>query len=171
MKTCITCGINESPKWRKSICNKCYMHEYMKEYKKTHDWKKYSNKYKKQYQDGSDEYKQLRKIKTHIYEEFRGKFITRRMSLGRSKAKSRGLEWLITIEEYHILILQPCHYCNNELGDPVEKGIGLDRIDNSKGYTIDNVLSCCAVCNVIRSDKLSKEEMEAVAKLIISMRK
>ena len=28
---------------------------------------------------------------------------------------------------------------------------GLDRVDNEKGYSIDNVVTCCEQCNVAKS--------------------
>ena len=52
-----------------------------------------------------------------------------------------------------------CHYCGVEPekisqssnknkpynGDYIYNGI--DRIDNNKGYTMDNVVPCCEICN------------------------
>ena len=37
---------------------------------------------------------------------------------------------------------KPCHYCGCEI-----EGTGLDRKDNDKGYTPDNVVPCCRGCN------------------------
>lgn len=49
---------------------------------------------------------------------------------------------------------KPCTYC----GDKIDT-IGLDRIDNDKGYAVDNVVSCCFDCNGTRSDRWTFEEM------------
>lgn len=46
-----------------------------------------------------------------------------------------------------------CFYC----GDT--KRLGLDRIDNTKGHTKDNVVVCCYECNVARADNFAHEEM------------
>ena len=35
----------------------------------------------------------------------------------------------------------------------------LDRVDNSQGYTPENVLPCCALCNLLRKDWISCDEM------------
>jgi deoxycytidylate deaminase len=37
---------------------------------------------------------------------------------------------------------QPCIYCGKQITTA-----GIDRIDNNVGYTIDNCVACCRVCN------------------------
>ena len=94
----------------------------------------------------------------------------RRMSTAQSMAKKRGHTWLLTLDQYKEIIKNPCFYCNNQLGEPVKKGSGLDRIDCERGYEIDNVVSCCGFCNGMKSDKITLEEMKKVAELLIRMR-
>ena len=92
---------------------------------------------------------------------------------GRAKAscKQRGKVFLLTYDEYIEIYNLPCHYCNNILcGASIKKGIGLDRIDNSRGYELGNVLPCGTFCNLTRGDRLTVEEMENVTKFIISIR-
>jgi 5-methylcytosine-specific restriction endonuclease McrA len=48
------------------------------------------------------------------------------------------------------------------------KRLTIDRPDNTKGYALDNMVLACPLCNKIKSDILTKEEMQKVAKLIIS---
>jgi hypothetical protein len=67
-------------------------------------------------------------------------------------AEARGLSFDLTLEEFAKLWNKPCTYC----AEPVE-GIGIDRIDNSKGYTIDNTCSCCTICNMMKH-KMSQED-------------
>lgn len=61
-------------------------------------------------------------------------------------AKSRNLPVMLTIEEYENLIKLPCYLCG-ELVVSEHGGHGIDRIDNSMGYTMDNCRSCCGICN------------------------
>jgi hypothetical protein len=71
-------------------------------------------------------------------------------------AKKRDLEWNLTDEQVRSLITQSCYYCGkkpmqtNGIGSRLN-GVffynGLDRVNNSLGYTIDNVVPCCKFCN------------------------
>jgi hypothetical protein len=36
---------------------------------------------------------------------------------------------------------------------------GVDRIDNGTGYSLENLVPCCALCNQIKSQLLTYEEM------------
>lgn len=85
-------------------------------------------------------------------------------------AKQRKKPFLISLDEYVTVISQPCYYCNGLLNDGKNRGIGLDRKDNSKGYENNNILSSCGFCNNLRGDRLSIDEMKKVAELIISLR-
>lgn len=78
-------------------------------------------------------------------------------------ATSRGLEMTLTEEQIKNLISLPCHYCgevasNYMIHNSNHKGKvytsngglaynGLDRVDNTKGYILDNVVPCCKYCN------------------------
>jgi hypothetical protein len=76
---------------------------------------------------------------------------------GRHQAKKKSLSWTIEKDQYVSLIKQPCDYC----GGPLPKaGIGLDRLNNKKGYDIDNVIPCCSVCNLVRGNRFTYGEMK-----------
>jgi hypothetical protein len=71
-------------------------------------------------------------------------------------AKERGLEWALPDYKVKELITCPCFYCgaSGKAHAYLEKAYngdfpsnGLDRIDNSKGYTEENVVPCCKTCN------------------------
>lgn len=94
-----------------------------------------------------------------------------RFKFMRNTALKRDLEVSISIEEYGVLIALPCSYCNGEMNCPSVMGIGLDRIDNDKGYHIDNVLPCCTACNAIRSQFLSVEETKIAIRAVLDYRK
>lgn len=60
----------------------------------------------------------------------------------RTAATDRALGFSLTISQFKELWGKPCFYCLT----PIEK-IGLDRVENSTGYTTENIVPCCATCN------------------------
>jgi len=79
-----------------------------------------------------------------------------------SRRRSSGISFELTLEQYTELVVdKKCSYCDGDL--PKTMG-GLDRIDSSKGYTVDNVVSCCAECNRIKGDSLTYDETKVVIK-------
>lgn len=77
----------------------------------------------------------------------------------RNRAKKCQLDWSLTSAECGNLFSLDCHYCGvppNQLCN-ARTGIGmfvyngLDRVDNSCGYSMDNVVPCCKVCNAAKS--------------------
>ena len=77
------------------------------------------------------------------------------VSTMKHNARARDLEWQLTDEQVRCLTKQVCHYCGAKPSQ-ISRGEringtyiynGLDRVDNDRGYTIDNVVSCCFKCN------------------------
>ena len=63
-------------------------------------------------------------------------------------AKRRGLPFEICKLDYENITSMKCVFCGF-----YEKGrIGLDRIDTSEGYKIQNIQPCCVTCNHARGD-------------------
>lgn len=58
--------------------------------------------------------------------------------------KKREITISLVKEEYLKLIQQKCFYCGYSNSDEI---IGIDRVDNSKGYTRENCVPACKVCN------------------------
>jgi len=87
------------------------------------------------------------------------------VSVMEGSARVRGYEWQLTKEQIRYLTKQSCHYCGDAPSqvykNPRVNGNyvynGLDRVDNDKGYTTDNVVSCCFVCNRAKSVMTLKE--------------
>lgn len=69
-----------------------------------------------------------------------------RYNMYKSKAKSRDLVFNLTLEEFTSLIQKNCSYCGSS------ESIGVDRIDNEIGYTIENSTSCCTLCNMMKKN-------------------
>lgn len=72
----------------------------------------------------------------------------------RNNAKARHLFWDLSAEQCYDLLQQSCVYCG-VAPQQVKQGVrsspcrynGLDRLDNSEGYHLWNVVPCCGTCN------------------------
>lgn len=85
-----------------------------------------------------------------------------------SRGKEREIEVSLTRDQYDTLVLgASCSYCMEPLP---KEGVGLDRIDNDKGYSLDNVLPCCGDCNYLRQDLLTPEETLQVVQFLAVLR-
>lgn len=90
-------------------------------------------------------------------------------------AASRGLEWSLTDEDFLALTQQTCHYC----GIPPASARtmrrrdafafvynGVDRVNNDVGYTLENSVPCCSVCNFAKGATPYGEFISWVDRLI-----
>jgi hypothetical protein len=80
----------------------------------------------------------------------------------KSSAKRRGHIFELTKDEFLNLIKSPCYYCALEksliwisdrhliVDEPFEYN-GVDRKNNNFGYTTENSVSCCKICNNSKS--------------------
>ena len=85
-----------------------------------------------------------------------------RFSLTKNGALRRDIPFKLTLEQFSSFEGAKCRYCGDLLSN-----IGLDRIDSSGGYTIDNVVPCCAICNTMKST-LTVEQFINHCKKVIS---
>lgn len=76
----------------------------------------------------------------------------------KSNAKSRGLSWELSDEQFLEIVTKKCNYCGHS-----QDYNGIDRLDSTKGYTIDNCVPCCSWCNTM---KLDYSESEFLAHII-----
>lgn len=70
----------------------------------------------------------------------------------RVRAKSLNLPFDLSREEVRELVSTPCIYCGAE-GHTRKGGFrrnGIDRINSAGGYTKDNCVPCCWLCNQIK---------------------
>lgn len=76
----------------------------------------------------------------------------------RKGAESREIYFSIDISDFVLIIKKDCYYCGVEPRMKLKDNLdflynGLDRIDNEKGYQIDNVVPCCWDCNRAKGRK------------------
>lgn len=79
-------------------------------------------------------------------------------------AKLRGLDFLLSHDEAASLLVLPCFHCGLKPSRVVTSTIGetatisgIDRLDNTKGYTKENSVPACKTCNLSKLD-LSLDE-------------
>jgi hypothetical protein len=70
-------------------------------------------------------------------------------------SNNRGYEFTIDKDYFIKETNKPCYLCGKK-PDVFHKN-GLDRFDNDKGYTQENVKSCCGNCNFIKRDYIYKD--------------
>ena len=139
-KICNVCGKEKDIEdfgliHNKHIRNECITCHNLKKYEAT----KNSGSYKRN--TGKTAQKQKDERKNGINRE---KYILRD---SRKSDKRKGFVNDLTIEIIREIIANMCFYCGD---DELKKT--LDRIDNNKGHTIDNVVCACIRCNYLRRD-------------------
>lgn len=103
-------------------------------------------------------------LATHMFREYK------------HGAKLRGKEFNLTKEEFTELIYKACYYCGTE--HSMEKIIysrskspwvykcnGVDRLDNTLGYTNSNSVSCCKICNQAKHTFSAEEFLSWIKKV------
>lgn len=104
-----------------------------------------------------------------------------KMSSYRIHANKRGISFDLTEEEFRELTQKNCYYCGvapnmiakgsmTSKNEDTRKNAeyvynGVDRIDSSKGYSVENCVPCCRGCNVAKWD-YTTEEFFALVKRI-----
>lgn len=104
--------------------------------------------------------KNKKKIKTSDKRK-RQLLFNKRLSQYKIKDGKKGLRFDIP-KEWMYKNCNKCVYCGNE----DYKSLGLDRLDNSKGHTVDNVVTACYICNTTRGDRFSHDEMKIIGVVI-----
>ena len=94
-------------------------------------------------------------------------------------AKTRNYSFTLNLKQFNQLVTSNCFYCGSE---PWQKRMitekrrsiwhkgefllisGIDRVDNSIGYEIENCVPCCKTCNVAKQS-LGIDEFKKMVKL------
>jgi hypothetical protein len=117
--------------------------EEMKTYRREHrlenieEYKARDKKYSEENKDRIRAYRQSLKGKWVAY---------------RTTAKRRNRPFELTLEQFASFWQQPCHYCGCDVPT-----ICLDRVDSSKGYIFENVVSSCLNHNRMKLDHTTEE--------------
>ena len=126
--------------------------------------KKYYNKNIDKIKERRRKYKIENKEKISIQnKEYRKRvYSTSKYHFGiyKYKAKKRGLDFKIDFKEFQKLWQKKCGYCGSNI-----ETVGIDRIDNNKGYIKGNIKSCCWMCNNMKNTYTEKEFMKQCKKI------
>lgn len=135
IKICSVCSdeFNSNSAHRYTCSNKCYK-KHWADKKQTPEMKEH----REQWKLNSGRYSNLKK-----------------------RVKEKGFTYVMAEDVYMGLVKSPCHYCGRKHWG-VEKGVGLDRVDNDEEYLESNVVSCCKVCNRSRGTEYTSDEFKAL---------
>lgn len=92
---------------------------------------------------------------------------TQRFHTLKNNAKRRNLSVELTLDEFLYIANDPCVYCQGHYDTDKGSGSHIDRLDNTKGYTLANSISCCGFCNKIKQDLLSYERAQVAIRALI----
>ena len=74
-------------------------------------------------------------------------------------AKRRNYEFSLDYKEFSEIMNKDCHYCRKKIA------WGIDRKDNKIGYTKDNSVPCCEMCNKLKWRWSEKEFKNQIVKI------
>jgi hypothetical protein len=91
-------------------------------------------------------------------------------------ARARGFSWNLTRAEVEAIVVRPCFYCGSPPQNvKIHKNTvapfaysGIDRVDNTLGYSVGNVAPCCRICNRAK-ETLTLQEFAEWANRIAAM--
>jgi len=90
----------------------------------------------------------------------------------KKQAEKRKYKFELTFIKFKKLLHKHCHYCNDVFSNTYKlqsgKTIlynGIDRVDNTLGYTTKNCVSCCCKCNRAKMNMTYNEFIEMTVKI------
>jgi hypothetical protein len=118
--------------------------------------------------------------KTNKYKEYKKSSLAIYRTLIQS-AKRRNLA--VTFSEINFINWynkqeQKCYYCDRNLNEIKQDNhyhktnrLTIDRINNNIGYTLNNIVLACWICNNVKSNLFNKKEMLIIGKTLKSILK
>ena len=103
-------------------------------------------------------------INGELYPELFGNHLKVRYNEYKKRAEDILMkEFNLTSIEFLKIIGNNCYICGKEPNN--EHLNGIDRVDNDKGYTLDNVSPCCGECNFMKKNYDLEEFFEKMKKI------
>lgn len=94
------------------------------------------------------------------------------LNIYKVSACRRGFGFTLTVDDFRFLTSSNCFYCGRCPAQRLETQAehylynGLDRKDNSLGYTIENVVPCCWPCNELKGSYSFEEFLAHVRRIV-----
>lgn len=128
--------------------------------------RKYSAKNKDYINERSRNYRNSNKEKFQEKKQEREHKLKNRYSKYIQGAKCRNIPFELTLEDFDKITSMPCFYCGILPKDKFgNEFVGVDRIDSSKGYFLENVIPCCKECNQMKSKYALNEWISQIYKI------
>lgn len=111
-----------------------------------------------------------------FYRRTREKMINKVISGYIKSAERRELTWALSYEEFYNMSQLACTYCGvpprqhhagDAPGPPMFIFNGVDRVNNNRGYEVDNCVTCCYQCNLSKRNLTMKDWMNYLSRLVL----
>lgn len=76
-------------------------------------------------------------------------------------AKKRKIKFELSLKYFKTVMSDSCYLCGESY-----KPVGVDRVNNAKGYTEDNSKPMCRMCNIMKSNHPEKDFYKHLVKII-----
>jgi hypothetical protein len=103
-----------------------------------------------------------KRTRNYNHEGFKNKYVVWNSYI--KGAKQRNLDFKLSKTLFNELISKSCFYCNYYNSQEI---IGIDRIDNNKGYIEENVVPCCKICNMAKGTNHPQEFIDKIYSIYI----
>ena len=87
------------------------------------------------------------RARTKKHNDKRRQTVVYKVSQYKANALKRKRCWELSDEDACSMMLDTCYYCGQ---DASEKLLGIDRKNNSLGYSYENSVPCCKECNFMK---------------------
>lgn len=86
--------------------------------------------------------------------------------------RRRGLVFNLTDEQFYSILVKNCYYCgdvpqqvSSTKGGSLFVHSGIDRLDSSEGYTMENSVPCCYPCNLMKLNMSYNDFITRIVKI------
>lgn len=107
--------------------------------------------------------REYRKTHKHIYKKIENQ-PKRVYARTKRQAEFRKINWDLSFEDFMSLWQKPCAYCGGEIIT-----IGIDRVDSTKGYSLENIKPCCGWCNTMKLNHTTEELVSQCKKILSNL--